>query len=264
MPARQLYQGEHWSIVREFDRGDLSGKGHSCELWVASAGYGLVAIDAPLRPYAATFATRHADSVAITPDDGPTAQAENQAWWQALADLSDGVAPRSVATLAADHPRDPLVVVGSPCYIHAMERDLLVARQELSSPDTLIIVSSAPSPGCELEANWVVTNARLQPLVGGSLSSLNARVARKMLHEHAVSDLRASRLHTHLAQEITQAPPRTRAVRKPIPDAHVAGFIRRELATEPEQTYSRLLKLLRDRGWSCEQSRFKRIYQQSR
>ena len=264
--ARQLYQGEHWSIVRDLDRGDLMRMRHPCELWVASAGYGLVSIDAKLHPYAATFATRHEDSVAVTAGDGPQARQENQAWWQALADHAgpDVDTPRSVAALAATRPHDPLVVVGSPSYVMAMERDLLAARQELVHPDNLIIVSSTPPSGCRIEANWVITSARLQPTVGGSLTSLNARIARKIICDNAASGLRASRLRGHLARTIARTPDRQHTIRKPIDDVQVANFIRRELATGPEQTQTRLLKRLRASGLSCEQRRFKRIYQGSR
>lgn len=278
MSARRLYQGEHWSVVRELDRGgplgapsgalagELTGNVSPCELWVASAGYGLVAIDARLHPYAATFATQHADSVAISAGDGPRAKEENQAWWQALTAQSgpDVGAPRSVSALAAARPHNPLIIVGSPGYINAMERDLLAARQELDSPDRLIIVSSAPPSECRMKANWVTTSARLQPIVGGSLISLNARIARKILRDHAVDELRASRLRALLAKATAKAPPRARTARKTVTDAQVARFIRQELAADPRQTHTRLLKLLRAGGWSCEQSRFKRIYQQIR
>ena len=61
-PAAELYAGDHWSVIRELP--GLGAKdGLTVRLWVASAGYGLVPADAPLRSYAATFTPGHADSV---------------------------------------------------------------------------------------------------------------------------------------------------------------------------------------------------------
>lgn len=264
LSARHLYQGEHWSIVRDLDRTTSLTTRVRCELWIASAGYGLVSINAPLFPYAATFATRHADSVAVTRGDGTRAQKQHQAWWRALAARvgPDASAPRSVAALAAVHPDAPVLVIGSPSYIMAMEQDLIAARQTLIDPEQLIIVSSAPPSTCGIARNWVVTSARLQPAVGGSLTSLNARIARKILCEYSARELRAERLRTNIAATIAQMPSRKPPTRKAVADVHVASFIRRELATEPTLAPSRLLTRLRASGVSCEQQRFKRIYQQ--
>src|SRR5512132_4121876 len=51
--ASDLYAGEHWTIVRSLP--DLSSNTENVRLWVCSAGYGLVPVDAQIRPYAATF-----------------------------------------------------------------------------------------------------------------------------------------------------------------------------------------------------------------
>ena len=52
--ADELYVGDHWSIVR--DLVSLANRrGFDGQLWVASAGYGLVPSDAPLANYSATL-----------------------------------------------------------------------------------------------------------------------------------------------------------------------------------------------------------------
>src|SRR5262245_44463156 len=48
--AAELYGGDHWSVARSLP--DVAAaNGRSAQLWVASAGYGLVPANAPLRPY---------------------------------------------------------------------------------------------------------------------------------------------------------------------------------------------------------------------
>src|SRR5438445_13309175 len=62
LPATDLYAGGHWSVVRRLPEVART-RGLHPSLWVISAGYGLVAANARLRPYSATFAPGHPDSV---------------------------------------------------------------------------------------------------------------------------------------------------------------------------------------------------------
>src|SRR4051812_20847016 len=51
--AGDLYAGDHWKIVLGIPAAATGA--FNVQLWVASAGYGLVGIDTPLKPYSATF-----------------------------------------------------------------------------------------------------------------------------------------------------------------------------------------------------------------
>src|SRR6266542_4235262 len=46
VPARQLYAGEHWQVVRGLEQ-IAAAAGLHASLWICSAGYGLVSADAP-------------------------------------------------------------------------------------------------------------------------------------------------------------------------------------------------------------------------
>ena len=125
VPARQLYAGEHWQVVRELES-ITAAAGVDASLWVCSAGYGLVSADAPLRPYAATFATGHADSVSADPGNRPR-------WWASLADWKGPVpsAPRTLRDLACREPHAVFLVALSSAYLAACADDLLgLARSE--------------------------------------------------------------------------------------------------------------------------------------
>src|SRR5688500_14305908 len=55
LPAGELYAGDHWhSVVKAYEQARLYSSG--AELWVISAGYGLVRADKRIKPYSATFA----------------------------------------------------------------------------------------------------------------------------------------------------------------------------------------------------------------
>src|SRR5437868_1959469 len=62
IPAMDLYAGDHWSVVRALP--ELAQRNSlKANLWVISAGYGLVPATACLLPYSATFAGNHPDTV---------------------------------------------------------------------------------------------------------------------------------------------------------------------------------------------------------
>src|SRR5437868_12287553 len=61
-PARDLYCGDHWAVVRSIAQ-CVPANAPAVRVWVCSAGYGLVTPDSHLAPYDATFTPRQPDSV---------------------------------------------------------------------------------------------------------------------------------------------------------------------------------------------------------
>src|SRR5262245_42960354 len=86
VPAVDLYGGDHWSVARSLPE-VAAASGFDAYLWVASAGYGLVPADARLRPYSATFAAGHSDSVCLARTDGTTRSKFARDWWAHLGEM---------------------------------------------------------------------------------------------------------------------------------------------------------------------------------
>jgi anti-sigma factor RsiW len=253
MPARKLYAGEHWQVVRGLES-IAATAGLDASLWVCSAGYGLVSADAPLRPYAATFATGHADSVSADPGNRPR-------WWTSLTDWKGPVpsAPRTLRDLARGQPHAVFLVALSSAYLAACTGDLLGLADELASPEQLTIISTGTRSSGPLGRHLAPATAQLQPVLGGTRQSLNARVLAYLLREQA-----AALTHTYIQRVLggllAAAPPLARYERTPRTDRQVEVFIRRRLASEPRVTASRLLREFRDLGYACEQGRFAALY----
>jgi hypothetical protein len=260
--AAELYAGDHWTVLRELPA--LGAKaGLVVRLWVASAGYGLVPGAAPLRSYAATFTPGHADSVVTS---GATARDEARDWWQRLGREvgPDPSAPRTVAALARAHPGETFLVVAAPRYVAAMEADLAEALGHLRSKEKLVIVSGMPGPTTEaLRANWVPSVAALQSVLGGARTSLHARVARRIVDEAAERGIAATAVRERFQNLARQAPPLPVYDRTAVEDDAVRRFVLDELRENPRATHTRLLRDFRASGHACEQSRFRRIFQET-
>src|SRR5262249_50937168 len=134
--ARDLYAGEHWRIIRSLP--DLSSSTENVRLWVCSAGYGLIPVDAQIRPYSATFSTRFLDSVADSPDEATD-------WWDILGQWAGPCPsqPRSLCALTqADEAALYMLVLSEP-YLRACRRDISAVLERMGVPDRFLIVSAA-------------------------------------------------------------------------------------------------------------------------
>jgi hypothetical protein len=251
-PASELYRGDHWKAAAEAAAVAVGGGGRA---WVASAGYGLIPFDAPVRPYSATFAAGDPDSVSrLLAADGEAVPA---AWWSAVAGWEgpSAGAPRLVAGLAARCPEDLLVVTLSEPYLRALTPDLIAARERLASRERLIVLCGGAPLDHPLAENLVRWDTRAQ-VVAGALASMNARVARRLLTEVQPRRLTLDSARERVAGWATVAPSRTRPERRRVSDDEVREFIRGRLAAAPQSSPSALHREFRDSGLACERLRF--------
>lgn len=253
IPAVDLYAGEHWHVARRLTEPAVSDPAVP-SLWVCSAGYGLVRADAPLRPYAATFSPGHEDSVG-----GDTSSLAG--WWGTLATWrgpQPGM-PRRLAELAAADPTSTLLLALSPAYLRACGDDVLAAAEALASPDQLSVLCLGWSSGDRLAEYVIPADARLQHTLGGTRQALNTRLLSYLLRHHKGALVRPA-LRRTTATLLAGLPPIPTYDRQPRSDAQVKAFIARRFRTRPGASCTGLLREYRDGGNACEQSRFRRLY----
>jgi hypothetical protein len=236
LPAGLLYAGDHWSIVRSLDNVSLAG-GSRVRVWVCSAGYGLIGLRTQVRPYSATFAPNHSDSVCRKVEEMKIGEIP-ALWWRSLSKWSgpDTQAPRSLTQVAKTFPRSPLWVVASEIYLKAIAD--------------------------KLTAYFIPCDARFQRMVGGARRSLNIRVAKKALTELNGSEPRLSSLQKKFAILLAKQPPIVLIHRRPLLDEEVREFIRKALKRDPHKTHTFLLRALRNSGRACEQRRFAVLFRE--
>ncbi len=251
--AKDLYAGEHWQVARNLPE----AAGPSADLWVSSAGYGLISAAAPIHPYAATFAIGQPDSVATTSDAA-------RRWWRELSKWEGPRAgePRSFAALAEQDPDSVIIAVMSDAYQRACSHDLEDAASRLTDAENLSVFG--PSGRCtEIDDLIVPVTAALRPAVGGSFQALNVRAADYILRtaRESGTPLRRSLL-IKLINDATAAAPED-AGRRPagarLVDDDIRAYIRECISHGPTSA-TKLLRLLRDSGQSCEQARFKALF----
>lgn len=258
--AQDLYAGDHWTNSRDLVNAAAVSK-LKANLWICSAGYGLISATTRLQPYAATFASGHLDSVTKAKTEVDFAR-DLQSWWRRMGswDGTGDKLPRTISDLATEYPTTPLMVVGSRSYVLAMHEDLLRARKRLRSADYLCIISTGVPERDKLFSNVIPCAARLQPVVGGAMTSLNVRIAKKILLEAKQWPIRVSVLQERYNRLMARQPEARTYNRKRMTDdetrRYISGALRKEKSIKP----SPLLRRLRDSGYACEQARFSELF----
>ena len=252
-----LYAGDHWANVRSFRSSFFD-----IDIWVCSAGFGLVRFDDSITPYAATFSGNHPDSVSAGTAGEQRAMASKQ-WWESNSRWKAHFKerPRSLTALMATYPKRSLLVVASETYLRAISDDLREGVTHLNDPDQLSIVCSGAKSLKDLDNNLVPCDARLQPAIGGARRSLNTRLANKILRESRVPP-RASTLAIRYRELLSQQPALEKYDRKPLSDDQVRQFIRNKLAKDSSLRHTPLLRMLRDDDKACEQKRFSSLFKE--
>lgn len=256
--VKDLYAGDHWTTVKAFN-----SKYFNLDVWVCSAGLGLIHTDDYVVPYAATFSPSHPDFVAakLTALDRTTAVSH---WWNATQKLWKSRfrdRPRSIKDLMNKYPERSILIVASDNYMRAITEDVRDGLGNLIDTNQLTIVSAGSKSLKGFEQNLVPCDGRLQAVVGGAMRSLNTRVAAQIIRDSKVPPT-ASSLRTRYQKILDQQKPVERYTRQPLSDHEVKNFIRKQLRANPKQSHSPLLRLLRSSNLACEQKRFASLHKQ--
>lgn len=254
-PVRDLYCGEQWQHAMHIAI-RAAGRGWAPDMYVASAGLGLLGIEETIPSYAATFAPYEADSIAKS-------AAELQTWWKALGDARRNakLLPADVTDLVQRRPDSDYLVVMSGAYLDGLEADLCGAVQSLADPASMVIVSSGGQVKSLIAKHVVSPPAKVQAILGGARQALNVRAGGWLLGELGPDRFDVGSAAAALKGLADSAPDLMKFNRKELGDAEIAAFIRAWADADGPASASRLLRVLRDRGFACEQKRFGRLFQ---
>lgn len=271
--AADLYIGSYWSIIRELPKIAQTVSLDS-QLWIISAGYGLISAEDYIYSYSATFSGGDENSLNKIVNSTNNMEKSGSQWWNLLStySLPESTNPRNLSTLIKNHPNDFFLIIASSDYLSAIETDLLSGIKFLTSPENLIIVTSKLFSNNGLSKYLIPSDARLQcnsqcdaicdkhlipKGVRGSISSSLAKVIIQNIHEWG---FKVSTVKKIIEKAVENSPMLIQYDRTVLEDSEVKDFIDREIKISPSASASFLLRKLRDSGFACEQKRFKGFY----
>lgn len=246
-PLQDLYRGVAWSAVRE-----INSLHTNLDVWVVSAGLGLVPLDERAPSYGATFSLGHLDSVGETAED-------NRQWWlhqtQIGAVKGGPLVPRSISELAEHY--GGLMVALSATYFDAANDDVKRSLEQ-SAKTLLVAVGDSAVPFARDRAVRLPVGARL--VVGGTLVSLLNRALLNVIRAIPGNFIDSDDVGDRLRMLSGASPALGRIERKQVSDDDVVRYVRHLRAADPRLSATSALARLRREGFACEQSRFRRIF----
>ncbi|EOV3157515.1 DUF6884 domain-containing protein [Enterobacter ludwigii] len=160
MTAGELYTGQQWT------RAAAAAARSGAEMWILSAGLGLLHVSDPVVPYEATFSTM------------PFC---HRTHWERLTTRPPSERRcTSLKTLMQARPDDRFVVAASPVYLRAVESDLLAGRKALCNPEQLAVVTSKGYQG-SLNDNVKYTSADMMKALNTNMTGLNINYALQLI-----------------------------------------------------------------------------------
>jgi hypothetical protein len=240
--ARDLYLGDHWRSACEAYR--LARQYSSrAELWVISAGYGLIPSSKLIKPYGATFASRAADSVWRGSAEGDRRECLSD-WWQKLDHH------RALAELLPNRDNGAVLIAAGSAYIDAIEADLAEALVRDPTGDRIAVICG----GSRKNDAFLPVDGALRAAVGGTDSALNARLLAALAREAAEHGFSRARMEATVMRMVRAAPDSTRRVGTSTTDQEIARLVQTLRRRFAALSRTRALRELRKMGIACEQA----------
>jgi hypothetical protein len=250
LPASDVYAGDHWKVAK-------SVLDQNIDLWVLSAGYGLIHNSTNIGSYDATFSSGSDNSINKT-------GISNSEWWDKLHQVRDGKAFKcqSLYSLVSNNIEDVFFVAASPNYLNVIQNELkqLVVDRKLTNKN-FFIISSKHNIDEKLTPYFLESNADFCRTINGGKVSLNIRLAKYLLDEFKCRKFDSTIVTNKYNTLKKNTPKQLIKERKKLSDAEITDFILRELSAYKgiKVSASMLLKKLRSANLACEQKRFSRL-----
>jgi hypothetical protein len=254
VPARDLYVGPGVRLIGE------AAQEARAQWYIVSAGHGLVSAHTKIPPYDLSVGT---DRSSVMRKLHAPKRATAYTWWS---ELTSHPKSKPIKRLI-ERRNDALVIVALSSRYLRMVAPELVALESAALRRLRIVGPASAAIPTRLRAVMMPYDARLNSQgsgMRGGQATFTQRAALHFLHL-IVQDRRRRSVESH-ATLVQRALRRLRApkpaLRRRVSDGEIRSIIKRYLL-KAKQGYRAALRALRDQhGVSCEQSRFRRLWEQ--
>jgi len=245
--AKDMYCGEHWSVVRNIhDNG--------CNVSILSAGFGFIGINSEITRYDATFTAGDKNSI-LQSSTAMSRDEWNIGWWKQLNRVREDKC--SLSELYLHNKSDCFFITVPPLYLSVIQPELITLKEAgLVTPMNTFIISSGTNISSSLRELYLPVSADFSVFLRGSRGTLGIRMAQYFIDgltgvESIANTIRYR--HSKLL-EMSQKP--IKYNRKKMRNEDIRLWIsQKELSS-----VTLALRNFRDEGYACEQKRFSELF----
>lgn len=254
--VEDLYKGGHWATVKSIIRD------YPIDLWVLSAGLGLLHYKDKVVPYKATFSSGYEESIPSYSYEY-VGKSFHKTWWKKINERSlfKSQHPTSISELMKKNDRGYFIICGSPDYINAIELDVINGVEFLIDPKKQLLIITSKKINNRLESYLFMSSQHMAQWLKCNMLMLNIKLAQYVLEvftDRKLDDL--SLLSQQLAEKFENLPEREvkKGVRRS-PD-EVNQYILNLVRHYPGMSATQALRAFRDSGNSFEEKRFRAAF----
>ncbi|MBB6055492.1 hypothetical protein [Tolumonas osonensis] len=249
-----MYRGSHWfNAIKASNQSNI-------DLWVISAGLGLLHCDDKIINYQATFSSGYDDSI---PKYEFTSVVSNQKWWSCLCDMTTNIThPNSISSLMETRRDELFIIAASNQYIEAVFLDLINGMKHLNSPESqLVVITSGKLKVNELDKCLLFSESKLKKWLGCNMVSLNICLANRLIEfcrNSTTNDFILSK--KIISNEINNVAVKEERKTIKCTDDEILEYIAMIKKFVPDISASNCLKNFRQMGNSSEERRFRNLF----
>jgi|TARA_B110000902_G_C14120394_1_gene517969 hypothetical protein len=237
-----LYKGGYWGIVK-----DINSNSKVDNVWVLSAGYGIVNVNQSVKPYAIALKDNSDDSIKLN-TEGQSKESYSK-WWDGIISKRD----LSITDVYNQHPNDIFIVYASFEYMKAIKNDFI---NIVDKPNVLII--SPDTKIKEFVPHILNTNLRLRSFLGGNKMTVSSLTVKHLVENIDKIGYTKDEVNSYFEDIISKQPelPPMNPVRKKLNDD---DFIKLLLEIGIDKSKTSIIKEVNKRGYASGVNRTTRI-----
>ena len=272
--AESLYKGSLWNSYMKL-WGLIRSRVEHSELWIISAGYGLINGSKKIIPYDVTFQDSKFETPSIfkkinkinSINKSPK-QDVLKKWWSLHTFHREDSEIKSLSDLLIKSPKEDyfLFVLGKD-YLEAISEDLLFGLDKRKFIEHIAVVSNnvnAPTPK-KIKRNWLFANNKFINLPGTQSTTINSDIAIKLMmnlfKSGGLKNWSISEFNNYLMNLSSKLPNLKKYDREKKTDSEIKKFILSRIKKE-HISCSKLHREYRISGMACEQKRFGQLYKE--
>ncbi len=247
--ALEVYKGGAWQSTIETK--DVLSVKFQTNLYIASAGYGLISSDEEICPYDSTFASSTVNSISKFINNSNSEA--NIRWWDSI------------------NMFDNSSFLEESYFFIVLPHNYLIASQRLTqdlikkfNKKVFIFTANKHSTPLFMKNNIIQFDSSFNNFEAGILSNMLQRAVLWLSNEIVKKNIPLihSNLQDHINLEMSQYDTFTMPIRKKLTEEEILKKIEDMILIDAVKSASQGLKLFRKNGFACEQKRFGKLFKE--
>ncbi|MGK0469100.1 DUF6884 domain-containing protein [Clostridium sp.] len=247
--ATELYKGGSWQAT--LDTKEKLFIKYKTELFIASAGYGLIHAEEKILPYDSTFASSTKNSINKFKNNSKLKA--NIRWWNSI---------NTFPITSFSHEAYFFVILPHSYLIAA--QDMIESLIKMFTDKVFIFIANNHSLPPSMQKNIIKFDSRFNSFQAGVVSNMLQRAVLWLSTEIVTKDIPLSHtiLQDHIEKEMFKYKIYVMPIRTKLTEQELYEKIKIMILENHISSPSKGLRLFRDMGYACEQKRFGKLFKE--